>query len=859
MAEIIGTPNDDRGGARLDGTPQDDRIEGRAGDDELFGQGGSDSLFGGSGNDTLVSGPSGNGIERLDPGTGSDRVDLRGITSFAELFYLDAPTALDVVLDEGGDFARVIEGDGSVDSYLGFGRLAREFGLYFGGSAQADTYRLQATDRSSYIHVDVGDGNDTVTLVGGEGTIRLGVFDNGPDGVAVNLLTARIDSGTGGIDRLIFEGDPRRLQVQAGETDDLFVGGNGRLEEWVWRGGDDTVDGGGRAITSLSLRARAVSDAVVDLEQGTATARWEGQAYTLTLNDVEQVIGSDAAGDVLRGDDGANYLEGNGGNDTLEGRGGNDELVGGDGDDRLVAGGGTANRLRGDDGDDTLISGSGSDNIGGGDGNDRIDLTEMTGGFGGFIMPGLGRDRIIGSQRLWETGEGHDLSYEDLGGVGGMVIEVGAEGTGTARSGDGRVDDRFSFTHFFIGSADDDRITSLDEAAGTFRFEGFRGDAGNDTIAGGANGFDILDYRAERFTNDNVRAVTVNMGTGVAIDTFGDRDSFSGIESVRGTALADRFIGTANQEFASFRGYAGADRIEGAALVARADGTLFGVETADYSDDIRDGGTGGIDVDLAAGTGRDGFGDVDVLIEVDGVRGTNVDDVIRGSDTFNDLRGRGGNDRLEGRGGNDLLIGEDGDDTLDGGAGDDTLEGGAGSDLYIVDSGDVVVERAGDAGFDEVRSSRDFALGEGIERLTATGTRDIRLDGTRGAEELRGNAGDNILVGFGGEDTMSGGGGADSFVLTGQRGTDPNVLITDWGRGADRLAIDDQLLGLGERGIDIRELTREVFRDVRDSGAVGYNFRTGELRLDIDGDGDRELVATLEGGARLGLDDVLLF
>ncbi|TFL19262.1 calcium-binding protein [Jannaschia formosa] len=223
------------------------------------------------------------------------------------------------------------------------------------------------------------------------------------------------------------------------------------------------------------------------------------------------------------------------------------------------------------------------------------------------------------------------------------------------------------------------------------------------------------------------------------------------------------------------------------------------------------------------------------------------------------LEGDDGPNDIDGLGGNDTILGAGGDDTLTGGAGNDRLEGGPGSDVYIVDRGDTVVEAAGDPGFDEVRTATGLTIAAGVEQLTATGNGNIRLNGSAGDEVLVGNAGDNILVGFGGEDTMTGDAGADSFVLTAQAGTDPNVTITDWGNGDDRLAIDDQLLGLGARGIDLRELTASVFRDLRDSGAVGYNGRTGELRIDIDGDGDRELVATLEGGARLGLDDVLLF
>ncbi|TFL19259.1 calcium-binding protein [Jannaschia formosa] len=242
----------------------------------------------------------------------------------------------------------------------------------------------------------------------------------------------------------------------------------------------------------------------------------------------------------------------------------------------------------------------------------------------------------------------------------------------------------------------------------------------------------------------------------------------------------------------------------------------------------------------------------------DTITGDGGDDRLDGGADRDSIDGGAGNDTIFGGTGDDTLTGGDGDDTINGNAGADRMDGGAGNDTYVVDNRRDTVADTGPAGeVDRVLTPVDYALsGGGVEVLQATGRGNVRLESDASAHELIGNAGANILVGFGGEDTMTGGAGNDAFVLT---GPSPNVTITDWGTGGDRLAIDDQLLGIGARGIDIRELTASVFRDVRESGAVGYNARTGELRLDIDGDGDRELVATIEGGARLGLDDVLLF
>ena len=97
------------------------------------------------------------------------------------------------------------------------------------------------------------------------------------------------------------------------------------------------------------------------------------------------------------------------------------------------------------------------------------------------------------------------------------------------------------------------------------------------------------------------------------------------------------------------------------------------------------------------------------------------------------MNGLAGNDLLDGGGGNDTLNGGDGSDKLDGGAGNDamnggagndTMSGGAGNDTYIVDnSGDLVIENAGE-GTDTVQTSLNaYTLTANVESLTFNGVR----------------------------------------------------------------------------------------------------------------------------------------
>ncbi len=69
-----------------------------------------------------------------------------------------------------------------------------------------------------------------------------------------------------------------------------------------------------------------------------------------------------------------------------------------------------------------------------------------------------------------------------------------------------------------------------------------------------------------------------------------------------------------------------------------------------------------------------------------------------------------------------MLSGLGGSDTLDGGAGADTLVGGLGDDTYFVDnSGDVIVENAGE-GTDTVKSTASsYVVSANVETITIVG------------------------------------------------------------------------------------------------------------------------------------------
>jgi Ca2+-binding RTX toxin-like protein len=193
------------------------------------------------------------------------------------------------------------------------------------------------------------------------------------------------------------------------------------------------------------------------------------------------------------------------------------------------------------------------------------------------------------------------------------------------------------------------------------------GGPGNDVFNGGADPGDAI--VAYAFESDG-NGVIVNLGTGTATDTYGDRDTLNGITAVVATSQNDQLIGGNNDE--TFQPLGGTDTIDG--------GGGFDVLTYANVNDLLGsyffGYAGsGITVNLAgAGSGTissECYGE-DTFTGIERVVGTERDDTFNGSTADESFSGGDGNDVLNGGGGNDLLEGGAGYDMLDGGLGDDT-------------------------------------------------------------------------------------------------------------------------------------------------------------------------------------------
>ncbi|WP_243373970.1 right-handed parallel beta-helix repeat-containing protein [Microvirga solisilvae] len=121
------------------------------------------------------------------------------------------------------------------------------------------------------------------------------------------------------------------------------------------------------------------------------------------------------------------------------------------------------------------------------------------------------------------------------------------------------------------------------------------------------------------------------------------------------------------------------------------------------------------------------------------------------------------------------LIGNDRDNIIDGLAGEDRMEGGLGNDTYYVDdTGDLVIEAAGEGLSDHIITSVNYTISANVEHITGIGTGNLilignelnnRITGNAAANTLKGGAGNDVLNGSGGADSMEGGDGNDTYYV----------------------------------------------------------------------------------------------
>ncbi|MDB5364917.1 MAG: heme peroxidase [Rhodospirillales bacterium] len=321
------------------------------------------------------------------------------------------------------------------------------------------------------------------------------------------------------------------------------------------------------------------------------------------------------------------------------------------------------------------------------------------------------------------------------------------------------------------------------EHLGVYSTGGAGGTNGNGTIihltnadTGDTQGY-FLDYRPDIGTNpDGTTATGYNSHEVVSGTAYNDWiDAGDGDDTIYGGAGNDVLDGKS-----------GADHIYGEA----GDDVIYGGDIEDFLD----GGDG--NQIIYAGTSA---GAIDVVI---GGRGN---DHLYGEAGIDELHGGDGDDYIDAGGdtdvafgdaGNDEMYGGDGPDELRGGTGDDILSGGSGPDMLKGEGGDDII--MGGIGGGAAQGDGDEALGgDGFDFASfadSTLVLDVAADlnnqnlvaapgtnppfepfgmlvseiegliGSKFADKLLGDGGDNWLVGGSANDTLRGAAGNDVII-----------------------------------------------------------------------------------------------
>lgn len=302
-------------------------------------------------------------------------------------------------------------------------------------------------------------------------------------------------------------------------------------------------------------------------------------------------------------------------------------------------------------GDDTINGSAGDDEISGHLGNDVLNAN----GGNDIVTGGGGAD-------TYDGGAGLDtLNFQDAYDASAATRGISLDATA------GTVIDQFGFSETFQNFEEFRGTQFSDTMIGSTIDETFMGLGGRDTIDGGA-GIDTVRYDRD-FQRGATKGVSIDLTTGVATDSFGSKDTLSGIENIRATDFKDTIVGNSASNF--IRAFAGNDTIDGGSGAdnmrgGKGNDTYFVSSNSDIVDELGDSGSG-----------------IDTVQSVNSFSLANTA-VVKGS--VENLTLLGAATHATGNALGNVLVGNASNNTLNGAAGNDTLTGGAGNDSFLFNS-----------------------------------------------------------------------------------------------------------------------------------------------------------------------------
>lgn len=471
-------------------------------------------------------------------------------------------------------------------------------------------------------------GRDDALLV--DPAITIPVFAEGSDANDILEGGAAGDTLFGGNDDDVLNGNAGDDTLQGNNGNDFLIGGLGN-DILDGGAGFDTVDYSGSSAGVILVPTADPTDPA-DRLSGTG-----GAAQGDTLISIENIIGS-AFNDVLTGNPSAgvggptsvgpdgrvipapgNQLEGGMGIDTLTGGAGSDMLLGGAGADVINGGGGidyTSFALSPAAVTINLATGTGSGGDAAGDQYTSVENFQLS-GYNDRFQGTLVAEEVIALEGNDSVDGGGGADFIDLGLGNDLTFGFGSNAT---LNGGGFID--------FAPGLD---TLSYERVLPT-------------TTVGATGFFTLIDLTTGRADIGGIGSDNISRATDFAAAVSGGPQNpnlpgvYSTFERVIGTFQSDSISGDVGNNILEgangndlIRGGEGDDTLIGGAGADQLQGQ-DGIDTADYS-----GATGGVTVNLSAGTGLGSEAQGDTLIGVENLIGGAFTDSLIGNNASNVL------------------------------------------------------------------------------------------------------------------------------------------------------------------------------------------------------------------------------